>query len=1291
MTNIDDVIERARQPGEFTERREFTVARDQAIEKLRKFALVKPHYYILELIQSAVANGATYIDIQCGRREMMMSYVGGSFEKQQLGRLFDFLFAAQDDLEQGALRQLALGVNALMHYEPDEIIVESGDGTTGGTSRITIHGEDRVEVGTPDRPLEGTFVRTSGMSGRPLFQDRPREYRAVQDRCLVAPVPILFNHEPVFGYSSQRTPKSLYGFTKTISFDEGDLYGTIGLARRHSGAVFRILTHGVWIQSTRHSFEVGGDRLDTLGGVVTYDRLRKTADHSSIVEDERYDQMWARIKPYVHQLLSDGVQADDHQVRTLVGDEIEGRELMELFHQVDGVVMVPPEAAQRGEAHDAALKIGESLGLPVLCVPEGNREDVKTLAGGDVEFVVPDLGDDEELHFYTRNEDRLPARPWLTAPVDLGNSSFLDVVEAIPVSPLDDSIRPQLSDADLLDETSMPTLRKAIELLDDHPGDEESLTSWKQRTLDPLGESIHATVYTPQDQRGESRRANVEVRSAGRVVWKGNLPAVADGQVVVIDVAGLSPQLLWSVPLSRQRARPGWGLLEDCQTMTPPLQSRPDQPVARYLAEGVLQNHLSELEQVADRGLRAALRTDVEPNSSAARLVLASLVPRVVKRIRAGNPRIRFSIVDDQLDDRVLDIPLVVTLTGDSLSLRDIEQLMHDCHGRLYALRTDIDHYIDQVEKSRILEVDEPLERLLISLIGSGAYVQLNARDMASKYVAPDRRVLTLELPMVGLRGYPDFPLLIECGRPDDFDVEHKKLAVDELVAGLLETVKEEHGEYEGKETGLRRRQAWRHLQWFAFYADDYDYAQEAVERVRDLPLFGLADGRTCSPAVLKQVIERQGHVEMLDGWASGISESTFNQASARQVTDVAELDDHPLGFELQMDPYVLHLLGDVVCGVAEYELSPAEMEAVEQPDVAPQRMLHQVIIDNQQAQGVIGVPYTEVDRPAVLVFSEETRRTICREDVAQNFGVIGKVRLRKGVKYEQSEENVSSAAYDVLAELLAQIPQLAANADARDYHRALEVLLNFAAGQLRLIAGADNTVDSNVRHPLAVEILNTPLFPAERGTPVSAMTLIYDFQDQAGSAIAASRGLDYQPQMVADELPEVLQRWIDRQLCIERIDRSVQPQKAAPTSEQNEHRRNTTVRCIERTLEHWLNTLHPDTDLGVDATLHIHVRVDDQPFEDERAGRFCQLWRPDDLGDNRLILMVNPQHWMTRWIAREGDQSQRAIAWPLLAGYAHVNAVLDVVTDEHELICQQRVAEAMRGGKLEMKYDSGA
>lgn len=95
MTSIEEVIARSRQPGGFSEHRTFTLARDRAIEKMRQFALADPHYYILELIQSAIANHATFIDISLDESQVVFSYVGGELRKAGAGTVVRFFVCVE--------------------------------------------------------------------------------------------------------------------------------------------------------------------------------------------------------------------------------------------------------------------------------------------------------------------------------------------------------------------------------------------------------------------------------------------------------------------------------------------------------------------------------------------------------------------------------------------------------------------------------------------------------------------------------------------------------------------------------------------------------------------------------------------------------------------------------------------------------------------------------------------------------------------------------------------------------------------------------------------------------------------------------------------------------------------------------------------------------------------------------------------------------------------------------------------------------------------------------------------
>jgi hypothetical protein len=422
MSSIDAVIAQARRSGGFTERRRFTLARTQAIQKLRQFALADPAGYILELIQSAIANGATWIEIHRDDDTVTLGYIGGGIPEAALGRLFDFLFASKDRADLGYLRELAIGVNALMVYQPRKIIIESGDGTRQGTTRMELFaGEDRLDVGRPDHALAGTFIRAEGLKGGGKLRAH-REREMIETRCLAAPVPILYNSEPLFGHSTRRIP-GIIGFRQHMSFDEGDLYGTIGLRAQIGGkAEFNLLTRGVLIESVEHELVPGAP----LGGVVCCDGLRKSADHARIVRDDRFAELWLRLRPYARALLG---RQDAAPILTA---KVHGGEILDTVPALRAwlraalrVVVIPALLGEHAEA--AARAIADAVGGKLLHAEHHQVAALRLLAGG-VELHTPSLGPHSpDPAFYAQPLAQAPARPWLVQPIDLSAVAVADL------------------------------------------------------------------------------------------------------------------------------------------------------------------------------------------------------------------------------------------------------------------------------------------------------------------------------------------------------------------------------------------------------------------------------------------------------------------------------------------------------------------------------------------------------------------------------------------------------------------------------------------------------------------------------------------------------------------------------------------------------------------------------------------------------------------------------------------------------------------------------------------------
>lgn len=432
--SLDDVIARARIAGGFSEHRRFTIARSRAIEKMRRFALPNPHDYALEFVQAAVANGAWHVSLSLERDECMISYIGGGLREHELANLFDFLFASKDRSDIEHVRGLALGINAALLFAPKQVVIESGDGTLAGTSRMVLDPvNDQVDIGRADRPLRGTFVALRGIDRKALPHPVPWSGRApetgqLETRCLAAPIPIVVNGEPLFGFRSQRTP-ALFGYAKVLSFDEGELYGTIGLTPTFDNHGFNLLTRGVSIQTRAYEL-IPGQRI---GGVVCFDRLRKTVDHSAIVDDERLHELWLRLRRYAEALVH-GRAATGSSVRVVAanGDqrELGAVELCTMLREVPRVVVADPGALQ-GEATRRAVAIGRALAAPVIVAAPEQHDWLSVLSGRRVRLVCPALDTDGDMRFFAGPIARPPAEPWITAPFELAPEAMADAVAAM--------------------------------------------------------------------------------------------------------------------------------------------------------------------------------------------------------------------------------------------------------------------------------------------------------------------------------------------------------------------------------------------------------------------------------------------------------------------------------------------------------------------------------------------------------------------------------------------------------------------------------------------------------------------------------------------------------------------------------------------------------------------------------------------------------------------------------------------------------------------------------------------
>lgn len=282
------------------ERQRFTIAREQAIAKMREYAMRHPDQYVLELIQAAVFRGARWISVDASITESLVTWVGAEpVTRQQLEQLFDYLFVEQTRTDTRSLQQLALGVNAMLFRKPRSLVIESGSGTAETTVRASINRTGEVTFEDTE-PIVGTYIRaTFRQPGwRPWRTPVvPDEEALIWQRCTHLPVPILVDGQPILG-TAPSTTLWAPGLERSVSFERNGVRGVLGIVRPGVVPRVRIVVGGVTI-TTVHIPELG----EYTGGIIADDRLRKSADGVDIVQDEAWNAMLSVAQPQIVPLL----------------------------------------------------------------------------------------------------------------------------------------------------------------------------------------------------------------------------------------------------------------------------------------------------------------------------------------------------------------------------------------------------------------------------------------------------------------------------------------------------------------------------------------------------------------------------------------------------------------------------------------------------------------------------------------------------------------------------------------------------------------------------------------------------------------------------------------------------------------------------------------------------------------------------------------------------------------------------------------------------------------------------
>lgn len=295
--DLDAILERSRNPGQFVERQAFTLSRSKALSKMRDFTLRSIHQFGLELVQAGVFAGANWVFVDADRHQATVGWIGGrSLKRSELEQLMDYLFVAEGASEDRHLRQLAVAVNALVRQKPLLLRVESGG--PDGSVRLDLDGEGEGTLGIPEESIMGTYLHVR-FSDPWFWETNSRSFAAemVETECIYSPVPVFVNGNGPYGWD-RRLPLQNPMTREEVSFRNGERDGWLGYPIEIPGMKSRpriqMVVGGV-IVSRRKIPELG----EEIEGVIRDDNLAKTADMSDVVADHRFARMLHHLVPVV--------------------------------------------------------------------------------------------------------------------------------------------------------------------------------------------------------------------------------------------------------------------------------------------------------------------------------------------------------------------------------------------------------------------------------------------------------------------------------------------------------------------------------------------------------------------------------------------------------------------------------------------------------------------------------------------------------------------------------------------------------------------------------------------------------------------------------------------------------------------------------------------------------------------------------------------------------------------------------------------------------------------------------
>lgn len=269
-----------------SDRGSFTLALDKALDKLEKFQLPEPSYFILQWIQALVASGAQRISIELetgtflGQYELAITFDGPGYTARELQNLYDHVFLSGRDRTLDRLRELSLGWLSASSLKPARLTIQSN-----GWTRIRDRTTNEAQSGETTTQLEqeGLVLHRLEISGKGSY---PFE-QMITTHCSDVPVPLTFNGNHV-SHPSISTGVPWPNMPFEIGPSRGMMGATYGAG---SSTQISFLRHGVcFVARTEPSL------LPPVIVRVSDPTLSKNVSQTDVVKDEAYEEFLGRLR-----------------------------------------------------------------------------------------------------------------------------------------------------------------------------------------------------------------------------------------------------------------------------------------------------------------------------------------------------------------------------------------------------------------------------------------------------------------------------------------------------------------------------------------------------------------------------------------------------------------------------------------------------------------------------------------------------------------------------------------------------------------------------------------------------------------------------------------------------------------------------------------------------------------------------------------------------------------------------------------------------------------------------------